>query len=270
MNCVRPALCPQCGTPAEADHLFCAECGADLPTQSAAAAGRPPDLAERFQAFREGLPAPFRAQLLAEAAGENHILTILFADLSGSTAAIGALAPEDAATLLHEVLQAMVEAIVAHGGRINQVLGDGILAFFGTPLAHENDPERATRAALQLRAALQGRGLNVSAGINMGEVYLGELGRGPRQEVRAVGSAINLAARLQQLAQPGQILVGTSVYGPTRRAFDFAEHTVAAKGFVEPVAAYEVLRPWPHPQKVRGIEGLHASLVGRDEELGKL
>jgi predicted ATPase len=81
---------------------------------------------------------------------------------------------------------------------------------------------------------------------------------------------VNLAARLQQKAQAGQILVGASVYGPTRRACEFAEHGVEAKGFAEPVAAYEVLRPLPRAEKLRGIEGLHAALVGREEELGKL
>jgi predicted ATPase/class 3 adenylate cyclase len=227
-------------------------------------------LQDQLTAFEQPLPPAVRPQIFTQEEGENRLLTILFADLSGSTRATLALPPEDAATVLQGVLQAMVEAVVAHDGRINQVLGDAVLAFFGTPLAHENDPERAILAALQIREAVQERGLNVTVGINSGDVYLGELGRGPQQDIRAVGSAINLAARLQQAAQPGQILVGASVYGPTRRAFAFAEHAVEAKGFAGPVAAYEVLRPLPRAEKVRGIEGLHASLVGREEELGKL
>jgi tetratricopeptide (TPR) repeat protein len=101
-------------------------------------------------------------------------------------------------------------------------------------------------------------------------VYLGELGRGPQQDVRAVGPAINLAARLQQKAQPGQILVGESVYRQTHRSFAFARGEVEAKGFAGPVAAYEVLRALPRPEKVRGIEGLRADLIGREKELAGL
>ena len=273
-----PRACPSCGAAVLSDARFCDDCGAPLAStasQVAPPAPTPPEpaplgLGEQLAAFQRALPPSVHRQVFVQEQGENRVLTILFADLSGSTAAIGALAPEDAAALLQEVLQAMVEAIVAHGGRINQVLGDGVLAFFGTPVAHENDPERAIRAALQIREGVQGRGLNVTAGINSGEVYLGELGRGPQQEVRAVGSAINLAARLQQKAQPGQILVGESVYRQTHRAFAFARHEVAAKGFAEPVVAYEVVRALPHPEKVRGIEGLRAALVGREKELAGL
>jgi len=272
-----PQMCGACGQPLVPGKRFCADCGAPVPatgssspTPTAPAPPQPPALEAQFSTFQQALPPSVHQQIFTQEEGENRVLTILFADLSGSTAAIGALAPEDAAALLHDVLRAMVEAIVAHGGRINQVLGDAVLAFFGTPVAHENDPERAIRAALQIREAVQGRGLRVTAGINSGEVYLGELGRGPRQDVRAVGSAVNLAARLQQKAQPGQILVGESVYRHTRRAFEFARSEVEAKGFAEPVAAYEVLRALPHPEKVRGIEGLRATLIGRDKELAAL
>jgi class 3 adenylate cyclase/tetratricopeptide (TPR) repeat protein len=268
-----PTPCPACGAANPPDKRFCGDCGATLTpaavsTRPAASATTPAtDLQGQVGAFRRALPPSMHEQVFTQEQGENRLLTILFADLSGSTAAIGALAPEDAAALLQEVLQAMVEAIVAHGGRINQVLGDAVLAFFGTPQAHENDPERAIRAALQIREAVQGRGLNATVGINSGEVYLGELGRGPQQEVRAVGSTVNLAARLQQKAQPGQILVGESVYRQTHRAFTFARHEVEAKGFSEPIAAYEVLRALPRPEKVRGIEGLRADLIGREKEL---
>jgi class 3 adenylate cyclase/tetratricopeptide (TPR) repeat protein len=273
-----PRACPSCGADVLPDARFCDDCGAPLASaasRAAAPAPTPPDparlgLSEQLAVFQRALPPSVHQQVFVQEQGENRVLTILFADLSGSTAAIGALAPEDAAALLQEVLQAMVEAIVAHGGRINQVLGDAVLAFFGTPVAHENDAERAIRAALQIREAVQGQGLNATVGINSGEVYLGELGRGPQQEVRAVGSAVNLAARLQQKAQPGHILVGEGVYRQTHRAFAFARHELEAKGFAEPVAAYEVLRALPHPEKVRGIEGLRAALVGREKELAGL
>ncbi|HUX86682.1 MAG TPA: AAA family ATPase, partial [Chloroflexota bacterium] len=227
-------------------------------------------LEEKFSSFQQNLPSAFREQLLAPAEGENRTITILFADLSASVKTIAALQPEDAAALVNQVLQAMVDAILKYEGRINRMLGDGVLAFFGVPQAHENDPERAIRAALELRDAVQALGLNVTAGINTGEVYLGSVGPEQHHEFTALGATINLASRLQGKAQPGQILVGEVTYRQCRRAFEFEASVVDLKGLSEPVTAYEVLRPLPRPDKVRGLEGLQADLIGREAELSKL
>jgi class 3 adenylate cyclase/tetratricopeptide (TPR) repeat protein len=227
-------------------------------------------LEEQFTTFQHSLPSAVQAQIFTAPEGENRVLTILFADLTGSTARTAGLAPEDGAALVDQVLKAMVDAILRYEGRINRLLGDAVLAFFGTPVAHENDPERAILAALELREAVQTLGLDVTAGINTGEVYLGAIGAEQHREITAQGPVVVLAARLRERAQPGQILVGETVYRHTRRAFEFAAHRVEAKGFAEPVAAYEVLRPLPRPEKVRGIEGLHAALIGRDRELDQL
>lgn len=205
-----------------------------------------------------------------ELEGENRALTILFADLTASVRTTAHLHHEDAAALVNGVLSMMVEAVLAHGGRINQLLGDGVLAFFGAPQAHEDDPERAIQAALQIRQAVQARGFDMTAGINAGEVYLGTMGTAGYREVHAVGAVINLAARLQQKAHPGQILVGEGVYRAARGAFAFARHQVDMKGFADPIAAYEVAGERARPEKIRGIEGLSAGVVGRDEELAAL
>ena len=145
-----------------------------------------------------------------------------------------------------------------------------MLAFFGTPIAHENDPERAVLAAMELRSAVRTLGLDVTAGINAGEVYLGTIGAEQHREITAQGPVVNLAARLREKAQPGQILVGETVYRHTRRAFEFVRHEVQAKGFAQPVPAYEVVRPLPRPEKARGIDGLRATLIGRERELEQL
>ena len=123
---------------------FCEDCGAALTpaaaprsTPLAAPPPKPLVLAEQFSAFRRALPASVHEQIFTQEEGENRLLTILFVDLSGSVKATVALHPEDAATLLQAVLQAMVDAILAQGGRLNQFLGDAVLAFFGTPRAHE-------------------------------------------------------------------------------------------------------------------------------------
>src|SRR5262249_55221908 len=106
--------------------------------------------------------------------------------------------------------------------------------------------------------------------INTGDLYLGAVGTDAHREMTAMGTAINLAARLREKAQPGEILVGAATQQNTRRAFRFAERSIEAKGFPDPVRAYLVESRLDHPEKAGGIEGLRADLIGRDEELGKL
>lgn len=270
------STCPRCAAPVAPSARFCAECGVTLP---AAPDARPapapppadaPSLETHLTAVAHTLPAALREQLFSRPEGENRVLTVLFADLSASVGTTLALSPEDNAGLVNTVFQAMVDAILAYGGRINRLMGDEVLAFFGTPQAHENDPERAILAALQLREAVQRLGMNVTAGVNSGEVYLGSVGATQHQEFTAMGTAINLAARLRSQAQPGQILVGDAVYRQTRRAFELLPRPLRLKGIGEPVTAYEVVRRLPRPEKLRGIEGLRAELIGREEELAKL
>src|SRR5262249_1338543 len=116
-------------------------------------------------------------------------------------------------------------------------------------------PERAILAALRLREAVRRLGFEVTAGINTGEVYLGAVGGEAHREVTAMGTAVNLAARLQKKAAPGEILVGPATYQHTRRAFAFAERAAEGKGFAEPLEAYLVEARLARPDKVRGIEG---------------
>src|SRR5207244_275122 len=191
-------------------------------------------LETQFAAMQRAMPASLREQLLTDADGENRVLTILFADLTGSVRSTRDLAPEDAAARVDDVLKAMVDAVLEYDGRINRLLGDAVLAFFGTPVAHENDPERAILAALRIREAVRALGFEVTAGINTGEVFLGPVGTAAHHEVTAMGTAVNLAARLRERAAPGEILVGASTYQHTRRAFAFDERAVEAKGFAEP------------------------------------
>jgi class 3 adenylate cyclase len=130
-----------------------------------------------------------------------------------------------------------------------------VLAFFGTPIAHEDDPERAILAALRLREAVQQLGLEVTVGINTGEVYLGAVGGGGHQEITAMGTAINLAARLREKAQPGEILVGEATYRQTRSAFQFRRRVAATRTGKQPEIAFAVEGPLPQSEKPRGLEG---------------
>ncbi|HET9480459.1 MAG TPA: AAA family ATPase, partial [Candidatus Polarisedimenticolia bacterium] len=239
-------LCPTCEAHTGPGAHFCPACGSKLP--GAATAPAPP----------------------LDPGGETRLLTALFTDLSGSVAATRDLDPEAAAERVNEVLDVMASAIVRYEGHIDRYLGDGVLAFFGAPRAHEDDPIRAISAALEIRDRLAERGLGATSGINTGEVYLGRIGSQRHAESSALGPVINLAARLQSRAEPGQVLVGESTYRAARRWFSFQPVTVHVKGIPHPVQAQAALAPLPRPEKARGIEGLKAELVGRGLDLAEL
>jgi class 3 adenylate cyclase len=137
--------------------------------------------------------------------------------------------------------------------------------------------QRALMAALaasgnyaSVREAAAQLGHSIAAGISTGTVYAGAIGPERHRETTVVGPVVNLASRLQEHAGPGQILIGEATYHLTRRAFEFSPHSLAARGIVEPVVAHSVIRALARPDKARGIEGLRAPLIGRDEELTKL
>ena len=232
-------ICPACRAEAASGARFCPACGASLP----AAAPRQ---------------------------DETRLVTILFADMSGSVATTHELDPETALDLVSEALEVMSSAVARHGGRIDRYLGDGVLALFGVPRANEDDPLRAITAALEMRDEARGRGFEITAGINTGNAYVGMVGSAVHRELTAMGPAVNLAARLQGRCEPGEVLVGESTWRIARRAFDFEPRETRIKGLAEPVAAWTALRLRQRPEIARGVEGLRAALVGREEEIARL
>jgi adenylate cyclase len=265
-----PVLCPKCGVQVLAAAKFCEECGASLRSSKPAIPPGSLTLEQQFASFEADLPDTFREQLLPHEEGENRLVTVLFADMSRSVETTRDLHPEDAAAFVNRLLKAMLDALLKYEGCIDRFLGDGLLTVFGAPQARESDPERAIRAALEIQDAAHQLGLDASVGINTGEVYVGEMGTERRQWVTVMGPVVNLASRLQGLAEPGQILVGEATYRQTRGAFAFAPVELAVKGISRPVVAYAVERALPRPEKPRGIEGLRAELIGRDEEMATL
>src|SRR6516162_5527079 len=221
--------------------------------------------------------APSGSTAAAEA--ERRQLTIMFCDLVGSTPLAARLDPEDLRDVLGAYHRAVAEVIARFDGFVAKYMGDGVLAYFGYPRAHEDDAERAVRAGLALVAAVPKLelaaevGLQVRTGIATGLVVVGDLtGSGEAQERGVVGETPNLAARLQTLAQPGTVVIAPSTRRLTGGHFDYSElGGVALKGFDEPLSAWQVLAE----SRVEGrFEAQHeiglSPLIGREEELDLL
>jgi len=207
----------------------------------------------------------------SEMTGENRLITTLFADISGFSALTNQHSPEHLVEIVNRCFKGIVDVVCRYEGSVNRFIGDNVLAFFGAPIAHENDPERAVLAALEMCKAVLELNLNISVGLNTGFMYVGKIGVDEHTEYSAYGPEINLAKRLQENASGGHILVGPGTYRLTRRAFEFrAVGPLHLKGIDSPLTAYEPLRPALHPQKLRGVEGLESRLIGRDREFAIL
>lgn len=265
-------VCPKCGYENEADELFCGECGTKVggtPTQPTPTIPRLEDMQTKLY-----IPESLRQRRNAaeqELQGENRLVTALFADISGFTPLSNQQSPERVVSIVNDCFKVIVDTVFKYEGDPNRFIGDNVLAFFGAPIAHENDPERAIMAALEIRDKIRELSLNVSIGINTGMMYFGPIGTKEHQEISAYGPDINLAKRLQEAAEPGQIMVGSGTYRLTRRAFDFEMlPSLNLEGFNEPITAYIVQQMKLHPEKLRGIEGLRARMIGREQEFAEL
>jgi len=209
--------------------------------------------------------------------GERKLVTVMFADLSGFTAVAEAMDPEAVRDLMNGCFERLVPVVKRYEGTVDKFIGDEIMALFGAPVAHENDPERALRAALEMMDALaefnaeRGTDLDVHFGINTGLVIAGGLGTRERQEYSVMGDAVNLAARLEDASERGEILVGPDTYRLTVPLFEFEPlEPIRVKGKAEPVSVYRLLAVKAVRGKVRGIAGLGSPLVGREAEFRAL
>ena len=158
----------------------------------------------------------------ATAQGERRVITMLFADIIGSTAAAETLGPERWSQVMRDVFDRFIAPVERYEGSVARMLGDAILAYFGAPVAHEDDPQRAILAALDMLEATRtlsaelhaehGIGLNIRIGLNTGLVIVGEVGSEMYSEYAALGDAANIAARMEQTAAPGTIQVAEATY----------------------------------------------------------
>jgi class 3 adenylate cyclase/tetratricopeptide (TPR) repeat protein len=213
--------------------------------------------------------------------GERRVVTMLFCDVQGSTQAAEQLDPEEWADIMNGAFSRLIEPVYKYEGTLARLMGDAILAFFGAPIGHEDDPQRAALAALDIlqdvepyRAEVKskwGIDFNVRIGINTGLVVVGEVGSDLRVEYTALGDAVNLAARMEQTAEPGTIQVSSDTHRLIAPLFDFEPlGGIEVRGKADPVDTFMVLGAKAAPGSLRGIEGLDSPLIGRDADLKSL
>ncbi len=212
---------------------------------------------------------------------ERRPITVLFADIAGSTSIAERLDPEDWTTLVGKAFQRMNRTIERYGGTIARLMGDGVLAFFGAPTAHEDDPERAVRCGLDLVRAIdeldasdhssEADKLRVRVGINTGPVVVGIVGTETASEYTAMGDTVNVAARIQTAARPGCVLITASTHrfvSGLVEAVDVGQ--LELKGKSATVRAYEVTSLKEGAVHSRGLAGVSSPMVGRDSQLRQL
>lgn len=211
--------------------------------------------------------------------GERKFATIMFADASGFTAMSENADPETIRDLLNRCFERLVPIVERYGGTIDKFIGDAIMALFGAPVVHENDPERALRAALEMMQELdafnreRGVTLGIHFGINSGEVIAGEIGAHGRRDYSVIGDPVNVAARLQDLSKRGEIFVGPETWRLTREIFDFETLApVAVRGRDVPVPIYKLLRIKAGQAKAgqAKVGQTLPEMVGRDAELAQM
>jgi len=269
-------VCPKCGYKNDPNDTFCGECGAELGVTRKAITTEVviPKLEDMHSQLQSLIPDILAQKYLSaeqQIAGDNRTITALFADISGFTPLSATQSSEYIFQLVQECFKQLVNIVAGYEGSISGFRGDGLLALFGAPILHENDAERAILAAIDMRKMMEDKQLGVSIGINTAMMTVGEIQTQLHNEYTAYGTDINLAKRLQEAAKAGQIMVGSGTHRLTRRAFDYEELlSLELKGFTQPITAYLMEKPKPHPEKLRGIEGLRARMVGRDREFEDL
>jgi class 3 adenylate cyclase/tetratricopeptide (TPR) repeat protein len=270
-------VCTQCGTANVPGHKFCKKCG-----QSLTSAVDARSVAERFASPEFYTPKHLAEKILTSKAaleGERKQVTVLFADLKGSMELLADRDPEEARKLLDPVLELMMEAVHRYEGTVNQVMGDGIMALFGAPVAHEDHAIRACYAALRMQETVNryaeearrahGVTVQIRVGLNSGEVVVRAIGNDLHMDYTAIGETTHLAARMEQGARPGTVLIAPATLNLVEGFVAVKSRgPVPVKGRNEPVEVYELsgLGPARTRLQVAARRGL-TRFVGRDAEI---
>jgi class 3 adenylate cyclase/tetratricopeptide (TPR) repeat protein len=280
-ECAAPLAraCPKCGRQLSTTAKFCPECA--HPTGVSAAPSETP----RFGSPESYTPRHLAEKILTSKAaleGERKQVTVLFADLKGSMELLADRDPEEARKILDPVLERMMEAVHHYEGTVNQVMGDGIMALFGAPLAHEDHAVRACYAALRMQENVKkyadelrrahGADVKIRVGLNSGEVLVRAIRSDLHMDYTAVGQTTHLAARMEQLAEPGAIAISPETFGLVEGYIEASSlGAVAVKGLAEPVEIYEVTGAGQARTRLQAAarRGL-TRFVGRHTEMQRL
>ena len=265
--------CLACDTENPASARFCMGCGSALARPCPACGEEAPDGARFCMACGAGLAAtPVRAP--SGPPDERRQVTVLFADLSGYTAVAERMDPEAVKSLVDRSLRRLGAEVEAFGGTVDKYIGDNVMALFGAPVAHEDDAERAVRAALGMQEAMDeinewlpaDTTFALRVGVNTGDVMAGAVG----DRYTVTGDTVNVASRLQSAGRPGAVTVGQRTLRATQDAVSYRELApLTLKGKAEPVPAWEATGLIA-PQGLRRVASLEAPLTGRDRELDAL
>jgi len=277
--------CPDCGVANRSQAKFCDHCGAGLHPYPAPLRKAPaePSTEEKLHRIQRYLPPDLIEKILAQKdriEGERREVTIMFCDMKGFTPLTELLGPDKTFGLMDELFEILVQKVNNYQGTVNELRGDGILAFFGAPIALEDAPQRAVRSALAIHRAMvrfnerlkeksEVPDVMLRIGINTGPVVVGAMGNDLRVQFTAVGETINMASRMESLAEPGTVCVTEETFRLTEGFFRFealGQHRV--KGKKEPVRVYRVISPSNRRTRfdVSAERGL-APFVGRAREL---
>jgi class 3 adenylate cyclase len=269
-------VCPQCRYTNPPGSRFCAQCASPLPNSGTSVSS------SRFESPQAYTPKHLAEKILTSRSaleGERKQVTVLFADIKGSMELLGDRDPEEARKLVDPVIDQIMDAVHRYEGTVNHVMGDGIMAIFGAPLAHEDHAVRACYAALAMQSSIRtysskmrrshGIEIELRIGLNSGEVVVGAIGNDLHMEYSAVGQTTHLAARMEQLATPGTIRLTAHTLGFAEGFIHVAPlGPVPVRGLKEPVEVYELkgvsgLRTRMQAAAARGL----TQFVGRQVEL---
>jgi class 3 adenylate cyclase/tetratricopeptide (TPR) repeat protein len=249
--------CPACGQALPPEFRFCGYCGTPLGEQADGGSTR------------------------SSLSGERREVTVMFVDVTNFTAASHTMDSEQVFTWMEETIGLLAEVVDRYEGTIDKFTGDGLMALFGVPTAHENDPERAVLASLEMQqvlapvrarvAAEYGVDFQVRIGLNTGPVIAGNIGGAKHTEYTVLGDTVNLASRLESAAAPGTVLVSASTYARTAPLFAYQVlPPLSVKGVPEHLSTYRPLGKAAQAGALRGIAGLHAPLIGRLDDLSRM
>ncbi len=276
--------CTHCGSPNPDNTVTCHVCRATLSADTHALQQALAAAQESLQRLKRFVPSVVAESILynqERLSGERREIAVLFADAVNFTHLSASLDAESVFNLINDLLGRLVACVHRYGGLVDKFTGDGLMAIFGAPVAHENNAEMAVRAALDMQRAADeftpvakaqlGAPLEIRIGVHSGPAIAGILGPSEQAAYTVIGDTVNMAARLEALATPGNILVSGQVYTRTQAFFEFETmEATFIKGVDHPVVTYQVTGRRIAPEAARGIQGVAGIFLGHEAELAQL